>query len=109
MNGPLSAHREIKGSQAFRGVLERRERKEALASRGSPAPQAPKDRRGVSATQVGEPGLLLSSGWKTTDRLTLMAFRCLVSPVRKPWVARRKGGPRSPRIGRHSRQQGRSR
>lgn len=43
--------REIKGSQAFRGVLERRERKEALASRGSPAPQAPKDRRGVSATQ----------------------------------------------------------
>lgn len=43
--------RESKGSRVFREVLERRERKAALAFRGYPALQAPKDCQGLSAIQ----------------------------------------------------------
>lgn len=86
----MSPHREIKGLQAFRGVLERREKKEVLASQGSLAPQAPKDHRGLLAIQVGEPGLLPSLGSKVMERLKLMAFWCLMFPIREPRVAWRK-------------------
>jgi len=82
--------REIKGSQAFRGVLERKEKKAALVSQGSLAPQAPRARQGVSAIQVGEPGPLPSLGVKMTGRLKLMAFWCLLFPIRKPRIAWRK-------------------
>lgn len=78
LTGSMSAHREIKGLQDFREVLERRERKEAWGSRGSLAPLAPKDPLGALAIQVGEPGLLLSLGPKTTksriDGILLSCF-----------------------------------
>lgn len=62
----MSTHRESKGSRVFREVLERRERKAALAFRGYPALQAPKDCQGLSAIQVGQPGLLPNLGLRMT-------------------------------------------
>lgn len=51
--GSIFIHRAIKGLQVSQEVLERREKKEALAFRACPGLPAPKAHRGVLATQVG--------------------------------------------------------
>lgn len=88
--------REIKGSQAFRGVLERREKKEVLASQGSLAPQAPKDHRGLLAIQEA-PGCLEKKVTKVSqDRMAFPAskekqvFLGSLAPRAQP---ARKGSP----------------
>lgn len=88
--------REIKGSQAFRAVLERKERKAALVPQGSPAPRAPKARQGVSAIQEAPDCREKKVTKVSRDRMAFPAskekqvFLGLLAPRAQP---ARKGSP----------------